>query len=45
VPAGVAGIAYEPGFQDPACFSRLFKKLVGMTPKEYRQRIQTDATP
>jgi AraC family transcriptional activator of pobA len=43
VPAGVAGIAYELGFQDPAYFSRLFKKLVGMTPKEYRQRTQADA--
>jgi hypothetical protein len=38
VPAGVASIAYELGFQDPAYFSRLFKKLVGMTPKEYRLR-------
>jgi AraC family transcriptional activator of pobA len=43
VPAGVAGIAYELGFQDPAYFSRLFKKLVGMTPKEYRQRTQAEA--
>jgi AraC family transcriptional activator of pobA len=42
VPAGVAAIAYELGFQDPAYFSRLFKKLVGMTPKEYRQRTQLD---
>jgi AraC family transcriptional activator of pobA len=42
VPAGVAGIAYELGFQDPAYFSRLFKKLVGMTPKEYRQRTQVN---
>jgi AraC family transcriptional activator of pobA len=42
VPAGVAGIAYELGFQDPAYFSRLFKKLVGMTPKEYRQRTQLE---
>jgi AraC family transcriptional activator of pobA len=40
VPAGVAGIAYELGFQDPAYFSRLFKKLVGMTPREYRERTQ-----
>jgi AraC family transcriptional activator of pobA len=42
VPASVAGIAYELGFQDPAYFSRLFKKLVGVTPKEYRQRTQAD---
>jgi AraC family transcriptional activator of pobA len=43
VPAGVAGIAYELGFQDPAYFSRLFKKAIGMSPKEYRQRTQADA--
>ncbi|KQQ96951.1 helix-turn-helix domain-containing protein [Massilia sp. Leaf139] len=41
VPAGVASIAYELGFQDPAYFSRLFKKLVGMTPKEYRQQAKS----
>jgi len=40
IPSGVAGIAYELGFQDPAYFSRLFKKLVGVSPKEYRQRTQ-----
>jgi AraC family transcriptional activator of pobA len=40
VPASVAGIAYELGFQDPAYFSRLFKKLVGVTPKAYRERTQ-----
>ena len=38
VPAGVASIAYELGFQDPAYFSRLFKKLMGMTPKEFRRQ-------
>jgi AraC family transcriptional activator of pobA len=40
VSASVAGIAYELGFQDPAYFSRLFKKLVGTTPKEFRLRTQ-----
>ena len=38
VPAGVASIAYELGFQDPAYFSRLFKKLMGVTPKEFRRQ-------
>jgi AraC family transcriptional activator of pobA len=37
VPLGIASIAYELGFQDPAYFSRLFKKHAGMTPKEFRQ--------
>ena len=40
VPAGVSSIAYELGFQDPAYFSRLFKKSIGMTPKEFRRRQQ-----
>ncbi|VXB96678.1 helix-turn-helix domain-containing protein [Massilia sp. 9I] len=40
VPAGVASIAYELGFQDPAYFSRLFKKLMGVSPKEFRLQSQ-----
>jgi len=40
VPAGIASIAYELGFQDPAYFSRLFKKLIGVTPKAFRQQTQ-----
>ncbi len=38
VPAGVASIAYELGFQDPAYFSRLFKKLMGVTPREFQRQ-------
>lgn len=41
VPAGVASIAYELGFQDPAYFSRLFKKLVGVSPKDFRLQART----
>lgn len=37
VPASIASVAYELGFQDPAYFSRLFKKLMGVTPKQFRQ--------
>jgi len=43
VPAGVASIAYELGFQDPAYFSRLFKKLMGVTPKAFRRQAQAKA--
>jgi AraC-like DNA-binding protein len=35
-PSSIASIGYELGFQDPAYFSRLFKKRVGLTPKQFR---------
>lgn len=37
-PSGVASIAYELGFQDPAYFSRAFRKHVGVTPRQFRAR-------
>ncbi|PFH11588.1 AraC family transcriptional activator of pobA [Collimonas sp. PA-H2] len=43
VPSGVASIAYELGFQDPAYFSRAFKRQTGMTPKQFRQQASADA--
>lgn len=36
VPASVSSIAYELGYQDPAYFSRAFKRHCGMTPKQFR---------
>jgi AraC family transcriptional regulator, transcriptional activator of pobA len=42
-PSPIASICYELGFQDPAYFSRLFKKRIGMTPKEFRQKSLQDA--
>lgn len=42
VPSTVATIAYELGFQDPAYFSRLFKRHVGMTPKAFREQSVTE---
>lgn len=38
VPASVQSVAYELGFQDPAYFSRVFKRHTGMTPKQFRQQ-------
>jgi AraC family transcriptional activator of pobA len=37
-PSGIASIAYELGFQDPAYFSRLFKKRLGFTPTQFRRQ-------
>lgn len=35
----VSEVAYELGFNDPSYFSRLFKKLTGKTPSDYRNDI------
>lgn len=43
VPASVASVAYELGFQDPAYFSRVFKRHTGMTPKQFRQQAVEQA--
>lgn len=40
LPSTVATIAYDLGFQDPAYFSRLFKRRFGTTPREYRSAAQ-----
>lgn len=35
----ISQISYELGFQYPQHFSRLFKKVTGVTPNEYREKI------
>lgn len=34
----ISQIAYMTGFNDPKYFSRCFKKVMGMTPSEYKDR-------
>jgi len=36
---GVSEIAYECGYKTASNFNKLFKKLIGTTPKEYRKKI------
>jgi transcriptional regulator GlxA family with amidase domain len=37
---GVNEIAYGCGFSDPKYFSKCFKAAEGMSPSEYRTRVQ-----
>jgi len=41
--ASVEAIAYGLGFQDPAYFSRFFKRLAGMAPGQFRQARESAA--
>lgn len=34
-------VAFKVGFRDEKYFSRVFKKIMGMTPREYRNREET----
>ena len=35
----ISEVAYHPGFENPPSFSRLFGKEVGMSPKEFKNRL------
>jgi AraC-like DNA-binding protein len=36
----ISEIAFQLGFENPPYFSRLFKKEVGMSPKEFKKHLQ-----
>lgn len=45
MPASIASVGAELGFRDPAYFSRAFKKLMGITPRQFRERALHGTTP
>lgn len=42
--APVEEVSFAVGYEDPSFFRRLFKRCVGMTPREYRRMFQGVAT-
>jgi AraC-like DNA-binding protein len=36
----IQGIAFESGFKSKATFYAVFKQIVGMTPKQYKQHAK-----
>ncbi len=41
--APVERIAWEVGYEDPAAFRRLFRRITGIAPGAYRRRFQVPA--
>ena len=39
----VERIAWEVGYEDPAAFRRLFRRITGLAPGAYRRRFQVPA--
>lgn len=39
----VDAISYAVGYEDPAAFRRLFKRITGVTPGAYRRKLQLPA--
>ncbi len=40
--ASVAAIAFDLGFDDPAYFSRAFRRHIGLSPTDYRKRLDSE---
>ena len=43
--APIARIAYDLGFDDPSYFSRAFRRIMGLSPGTYRQRLENSGAP
>lgn len=39
----VMDVLYKSGFNSQSAFHRFFKRLVGVTPSQYRQQLQRDS--
>jgi YesN/AraC family two-component response regulator len=35
----ISEVAYQTGFNDPLYFSRLFKKMTGLPPRQFAKRV------
>ncbi len=44
-PAAISEIAYRAGFKSPAHFSRMFKRVFNMSPREYRAAGRVEGAP
>ncbi|TLS51140.1 AraC family transcriptional regulator [Paenibacillus antri] len=42
---GVAEVARSVGYQDPLLFSRMFKRTVGLSPTQYREKAKSESAP
>ncbi|WP_294276373.1 AraC family transcriptional regulator [uncultured Chryseobacterium sp.] len=40
----VSDIAYQLNFNDPSYFGRLFKKIIGISPQQYRSKLMHDVS-
>ena len=44
VSLSVSDIAYHLNFNDPSYFGRVFKKVMGISPQQYRSKLMHDVS-